>query len=123
VQNSEAQARLVAERAETMERIASMNVELTAIAAASAGSNLDDEHDPEGSTIAFEREQLAGSRSRAQAQLVELDAALIRLGHNQYGRCEVCGQAVGDERIAALPATRLCVSCAAKPGHGSTNRR
>jgi len=113
----------MAERAETVERIASMTAELTAVVAASAGSNADDEHDPEGSTIAFERAQLVGSRSRAQAQLAELDAALSRLSHNKYGRCELCGQAIGDERIAALPATRLCLTCAAKSGHGSTGRR
>jgi DnaK suppressor protein len=29
------------------------------VAAAAVGSNIDDEHDPEGPTIAFEREQLA----------------------------------------------------------------
>jgi RNA polymerase-binding transcription factor DksA len=90
-----------------------MSAELAAAAAAAAGSNLDDEHDPEGSTIAFEREQLAGLRAAAQHHLRELDAALERLDDGRYGLCEECGQPIGDARLEALPATRWCVTCAA----------
>jgi RNA polymerase-binding transcription factor DksA len=110
---SAAEARLVAERAATAQRVATMSAELDAVAAAAAGSNLDDEHDPEGATVAFEREQLAGLRTLAQHQVVELDAALGRLRDGRYGRCERCNQAIGDARLEALPATRLCVTCAA----------
>jgi RNA polymerase-binding transcription factor DksA len=107
------EARLLAERAATAQRLAAMSDELAAVAAAAAGSNLDDEHDPEGSTIAFEREQLAGLRSHTQDHLAELDAALERLHAHRYGRCESCGREVGDARLEALPATRFCVRCAA----------
>ena len=105
-------ARLTVDRADTVKQIASMTADLEAMAAASAGSNLDDEHDPEGSTVAFEREQLAGLRSRSQAHLRDIDAALGRLADGSYGRCEVCRGAIGDERLRALPATRMCVACA-----------
>ena len=108
------EARLTAERAATVQRLESMNAELAAVAEAAAGSNLDDEHDPEGSTVAFEREQLAALRAHAQEQLVEIDAALMRLQQHAYGRCESCGQPIGDPRLEALPATRLCVRCAAR---------
>jgi RNA polymerase-binding transcription factor DksA len=114
VNEAQAAARLIAERETTAHRIASMTAELSAVAAAAASSNLDDEHDPEGSTVAFEREQLAALRDRAEAQLRELDAALERLAERRYGRCESCGGLIGDERLAVLPATRLCVTCAAK---------
>jgi RNA polymerase-binding transcription factor DksA len=113
VDRREAEARLTADRAATAQRLDSMTAELEAVAAAAAGSNLDDEHDPEGATIAFEREQLAGLRAHARDQLREIDAALDRLQHDRYGRCESCGRAIGDARLAALPATRLCVTCAA----------
>ena len=89
-----------------------MTVELAAVAAASAGSNLDDEHDPEGSTVAFEREQLAAMRVQAVNHLVALDAAIARLESGQYGLCEVCGSSISDERLIALPATRTCITCA-----------
>ena len=106
------QARLLAERAAAEQQLASMGADLDAVAAAAAGSNVDDEHDPEGSTIAFEREQLAGLRLRVQDRLRDIDAALERLSHGQYGRCESCGNAIGDARLEALPAARLCVTCA-----------
>jgi RNA polymerase-binding transcription factor DksA len=109
----EAEARLQSERAATAQRLVSMSRELEAVAAAAAGSNLDDEHDPEGSTIAFEREQLAGLRSHTRNQLLELDAAVDRLRNGRYGVCERCGHAIGHARLEALPATRFCVSCAA----------
>jgi RNA polymerase-binding transcription factor DksA len=107
------EARLVAERATAAQDVASMSADLAAVAAAAAGSNLDDEHDPEGSTVAFEREQLAALRLHTHNHLLELDAALLRLRDGSYGRCENCAQAIGDARLEALPAARLCVSCAA----------
>jgi hypothetical protein len=72
------QARLVADRDTTAQPITSMTNDLQAVAAASVGSNLDDEHDKEGSTIAFEREQLAALRADAQKHLTQIDAALAR---------------------------------------------
>jgi DnaK suppressor protein len=116
VKKQEADARLAADREATAQRITSMTADLEAVAAASVGSNLDDEHDPEGSTIAFEREQLAALRAHAQEHLTEVDAALARLHDDRYGQCELCGRQIAEERLDALPATRLCVTCAAR-GH------
>lgn len=105
---------LAADRAETQARIASLSRDLDSVVAAATGSNLDDEHDPEGSTIAFEREQLAALRTQAQDHLAEVDAALGRLDAGSYGQCQRCGQAIAAERLAALPAVRWCVTCAAR---------
>jgi hypothetical protein len=41
------------------------------------GSNADDEHDPEGATIAFERSQVDALAGLAQHQLAEVEAALL----------------------------------------------
>jgi RNA polymerase-binding transcription factor DksA len=112
----EAEARLLTERTAAMEQLTSMGADLDAVAAAAAGSNVDDEHDPEGSTIAFEREQLAGLRARVQDRLGDIDAALERLRHGHYGRCERCGNPIGDARLEALPAAPLCVTCADQGG-------
>lgn len=106
--------RLDDERAEVAQRVAAMSAELDAVAAATAGSNVDDEHDPEGATVAFEREQLAALRSRAEQALAEIDAARERLDAGTYGRCEMGGEPIAAERLAALPATRWCVTCAAR---------
>ena len=42
-----------------MARIAALTAELDDIVAATADANVDDEHDPEGSTIAFERARVS----------------------------------------------------------------
>jgi RNA polymerase-binding transcription factor DksA len=114
VDTQNARTRLIAQRDEVTARIASIAADLDAVAAASAGSNIDDEHDPEGASVAFEREQLAAIRAQDERQLGEIDQALRRVEAGEYGRCEACGEPIADERLAALPATRWCVNCASR---------
>jgi RNA polymerase-binding transcription factor DksA len=104
---------LRAERTTTLARIGAMTTEFEEIVTATAGSNTDDEHDPEGSTIAFERAQVSALLTEARAYLGELDRALMRLEAGTYGTCERCGTAITPERLTARPATQTCVSCAA----------
>lgn len=113
--------RLTDDRAATRDRIAAMTTELAALAAASAGSNLDDEHDPEGSTVAFERQQLAALRDRAEAHLIDVDAALARLAERTYGACVDCGEPIAPARLEALPAAARCVRCAARAASSHFN--
>ena len=104
---------LMAERTTTMARIGAMTAEFEEIVTATAGSNTDDEHDPEGSTIAFERAQVSALLLEARAYLDDLDRALAKLDTGLYGICERCGSTIAPERLAARPATHSCVSCAA----------
>jgi DnaK suppressor protein len=108
----EARAALEAERATTLTRIAAMTSEFDEIVAGSADSNADDEHDPEGSTIAFERARTAALLHEAQAYLEELDRAAIRLDAGSYWTCARCGQPIAAARLMARPAARTCISCA-----------
>jgi DnaK suppressor protein len=98
------------ERAETLARIRATQADLDAIAAANA--NTDDEHDPEGSTIAYERAQVAALLAGAQSNLGDLDCALARLSAGDYSVCERCHSQISAERLAALPAGRTCFDCA-----------
>lgn len=75
--------------------------------------SLDDEHDAEGSTIGFERARVAGLIARAERRISELEAAADRSRRGTYDRCERCGGAIGADRLAALPATRVCIACSA----------
>jgi len=109
----EVRARLLAERAAVLERMAATASDLTAVTEAARDSNLDDEHDPEGATIAWERQLTAAVGSRSTRRLAEIDAALQRLDAGTYGVCEACGRAIDPARLDALPAARRCVSCAA----------
>ncbi len=72
----------------------------------------DDEHDPEGHTIAWERQQSASLLAHARSTLAEVDAALARLDDDRYGTCVACGTAIAPARLDALPSTPTCVSCA-----------
>ncbi|MGR6319613.1 TraR/DksA C4-type zinc finger protein [Micromonospora soli] len=99
-------------RHETELQIAALTRDLTGVIDASRSSNADDEHDPEGATIAFERAQVAALLSAARRRLAELDAAGERLDGGTYGRCERCGSPIPAERLAVRPSARTCVSCA-----------
>ena len=44
-----------------------------------------------------------------RAQLDDVQHALGKLDAGAYGVCEVCGESIPDDRLAALPATRFCM--------------
>lgn len=109
-----ARAELGVREAGAQERAARLAAQLEELAAAAAGANADDEHDPEGATLAFEREQVAALLRQTEADLVELAAARGRVAAGTYGVCESCGGPVGVGRLAVRPAARTCVACASK---------
>src|SRR3954463_85921 len=104
---------LAQERAEVTARIETMRADLSAYKESAAGSQLDDEHDPEGPTIAFERAQMESVLSQAIAHLAEIDAAAERVSAGTYGICERCEKPISEARLSVLPSTRYCVECAA----------
>jgi DnaK suppressor protein len=48
--------------------------------------------------------------------LHDVERALTRMDAGTYGTCERCGQPIDDERLDALPATPLCLSCKRQRG-------
>ena len=82
------------------------------IVAAQQLVNTDDEHDPEGTTIAFERSQTRALLDQVLADRDALRATLTRLEERAYGACEHCHGSIGVERLMALPATQRCIRCA-----------
>jgi len=99
-------------RAETLAQIGALTAEFDEVVAASRSSNADDEHDPEGATIAFERQQVAALLDQARARLADVDAALARAAAGEYGTCATCGRSIAAERLAARPQARTCIDCA-----------
>ena len=99
-------------RAETLAQIDALTREFDEVVAASRSSNADDEHDPEGATIAFERQQVAALLDQARRRLADVDEALARSETGDYGRCAECGQPIAAERLAARPHARTCIDCA-----------
>src|SRR5664279_5631922 len=105
--------RLRKERGEVCARLANMTRDLESLFDASTDSNADDEHDPEGQTIAYERSQLSALIRGAQDQLSRIEKATARLRQGGYGTCEVCLQPIPAARLEARPTARTCVQHAA----------
>jgi DnaK suppressor protein len=104
--------RLRATRDEAVALASRLLGDMEAVAEAREGSNVDDEHDPEGSTIAYERSQLDAVRRSALERAADAEAALGRLADGTFGRCERCSARIGEARLEARPAARLCIDCA-----------
>src|SRR5689334_25260573 len=102
----DARSRLEAERQDALRRLAALTGDYASVVDASRDSNADDEHDPEGATIAFERSQLGAVVRQLEAHLAEIGAAVARLDDGTYGRCERCGEPIGDARLQARPTSR-----------------
>ena len=48
---------------------------------------------------------------RERVKIKQVDDALGRLDDGSYGVCESCGLEIAEERLQALPFTRLCRDC------------
>jgi DnaK suppressor protein len=103
---------LTADRASTEERLARLRDDFSGVVDATRDANTDDEHDPEGHTIAYERSQTVALVRQAESHLVEIDAALGRVEAGSYGTCETCGGSIAPARLEARPTARTCISCA-----------
>lgn len=114
-------ALLESERSETSQRLAGLVLQLEAIVEQCALSVSDDEHDPEGATLGFERAQVSALAGEAREHLDEIDRAHERLRAGTYGVCETCGRPIANERMIALVIARTCVACASG-GVGGTRR-
>jgi DnaK suppressor protein len=109
------EARLQDERARAMRLIEKLTSDFDAVVEASNAVATDDEHDPEGATIAYERAQIDAVLGVTRAHLTELDLALGRVRDATYSNCQTCGRPIGEERLEAHPAATSCVACASLP--------
>lgn len=86
--------------------------EMGAFVSARRDTATDDEHDPEGPTLAFERSQAAAVLGQSQQHLAEIDEALLRMDEGRFGLCTSCGTEVALGRLEVRPQAALCISCA-----------
>ena len=66
------------------------------------------------SQVTAERGEAERLALELRETLDEVEAALKRLEDGTYGLCEVCGKPIGEARLEAMPAARLCIADAAK---------
>ena len=102
-----------AEQERTGRQIASLEAIVAGIVEASELISTDDEHDPEGATIAYERAQASALLRQARADRDALLVTRRRLELSQRVVCAVWGRNIDFERVAAVPTTSRCVRCAA----------
>jgi DnaK suppressor protein len=58
-----------------------------------------------------ERARLIAVVEGLRANLQDVEWALSKIDRGMYGICERCGQPIAPERLEALPAARLCITC------------
>jgi RNA polymerase-binding transcription factor DksA len=97
------------ERARKTRLLPALRADISSANAARQNSNVDDEHDPEGSTIAFELSQAAALMKQSSATLAQVEAALGRIADGSYGYCEACGVPIAEGRLEARPWTPYCI--------------
>ncbi|MDQ0801018.1 TraR/DksA C4-type zinc finger protein [Arthrobacter sp. SLBN-112] len=97
------------ERARRLALLPALRADIDAANSARQNSNVDDEHDPEGATIAFELSQASVLLKQSSAGLDQVEAALARLANGTYGTCAVCGEPISDGRLEARPWTPFCI--------------
>ncbi len=82
-----------------------------------------DQHTSDLGTETFARGQDLALRERVLITLDEVEQALQRLDAGTYGRCQVCGRFIGEERLLALPHARRCAGCQRVHDHQEQERR
>ena len=68
----------------------------------------------DSSQVTAERGEAERLATELREALDEVEAAIQRLEAGNYGRCEVCGKPIGEARLEAMPAARLCIADADK---------
>lgn len=105
---------LVLLRSRTEANLARLRADVDSVSEARRDSNVDDEHDPEGATIAFELSQASTLVQDAIQRRNEIDAALERLDGGTFGVCLSCGQPIAESRLEARPWAAYCIDCASR---------
>ncbi len=101
--SGDSHSRLNELRTATIRRVARLVSSFDGIVEATSDVATDDEHDPEGHTIAWERQQIAALLDEARITLTAIEAAEQRLDDGLNTTCTNCGLEISAERLDALP--------------------
>lgn len=101
-----------AERDRSERQLESLRRAVASIVEGAELTATDDEHDPEGATIAYERAQATALLRQAEADVEVLSDLVATLRSGGWPVCAVCGAELSIERLEALPTAQRCVRCA-----------
>ena len=109
-------ARLSAEFTAATAAISSSKASLESFLASRRDTEVDDEHDPEGSTLALQFTETTALLNNSRRHLDQAVVALGKIADGSYGTCELCDQQISAARLEARPAAAHCVRCAEVAG-------
>ena len=102
---------LLEKRKEVHERIEHLR-EIALESPAESGNNSGYSfHMADQGTDAMEREKAFLFLSREEKFLQQIDRSLSAIDLGEYGICRVCNKEIDEERLKAVPTTRICVPC------------
>ena len=79
------------------------------------GAALDfDENFADSGQVTAERGEVDALSGQLRETLQDIEDALAKFDAGTYGECESCGQPIPEARLEAMPAARLCISCASQ---------
>ena len=105
---------LIADKEATESLIARLIDDLDSFTDARKDGATDDEHDPEGPTLAFERSQSTAILEQTRQHFAQIESAMLRLDDGSFGVCATCGKEIPFARLEVRPYSTQCVSCASK---------
>ena len=73
-----------------------------------------DEGFADSSQVTAERGEIDALAVSLSDTLEDIEVALQKFDDGTYGRCEDCGGPIAEARLEAMPAARLCITCASK---------
>lgn len=104
-------AALVGERDQLLEEIAEYEREDQETLSDVSGENNYRDHMADQGSATFARELDMTLEGNAREILSQIDAALGRMEAGTYGICKRCGAEIPVERLEAVPAAELCITC------------
>ncbi len=113
-QMAKLRARLVLDLEDTRDLISQLGLDLESMRSSRQDVATDDEHDPEGPTLAFERSQVNAVLDDARTHFTSIEEALLLVDGEEFGICLGCGERIPFARLDARPYTRYCVECAGR---------
>ena len=103
--------RLQDERERVVREIEELDADLSKSLEESSGESPYNQHMAETAAVTLEREIDLTLQDNARAALAQIDRALRKLEDGSYGRCDKCGESIGEGRLSIAPFATLCVDC------------
>lgn len=81
-----------------------------------------DNHPGDMGTEMFDKGRRYALLDNEKSILIQIESALERIEKNEYGKCELCGGGISEERLGFLPYATTCINCEDKKPDYNTYR-